>query len=187
MFVSLQYVVDRIRQPRSRAGELLALRRRAAAVAKDATPRERELARELRAVRVELAARFGALRSCATCARDCARPAGRWEGGFCCSGDTRELFDDDSLAALVLGGTRLEDLAPPSGDHAGCVFRGPAGCSLSPADRPDLCVAYLCREATREVHARGALDDVERISARLSELHRALVAAREERRWAVPS
>jgi hypothetical protein len=184
VFVALQHLVDRCRQPRSRADELLALRRRASAAAREtATPRERELARELRAVRVELSTRIGTLGSCATCASGCPRPAGRWEGGHCCSGETSELFDDDQLAALVLAGTRPSDLVPPRGDHAGCAFRGPTGCSLSPADRPSLCVAYLCRDAARELHARGALDEVERLAARQTSLFRELAAERGRARF----
>jgi hypothetical protein len=184
MFVSVQHVVDRCRHPRSRADELLVLRRRFAAAARDATPAERALAAELRSLRLELAARIGTSSSCAGCAQGCALPAGRWDGGHCCSGETAELFGDDEVAALALAGTSARDLVPPRGDQAGCAFRGPVGCTLAAADRPNLCVVYFCREATRELYARGVLDEVERLTARVTERFRALAAARAERQLA---
>jgi hypothetical protein len=182
VFVALQHLLDRRRQPRSRADELLALRRRARVAARGATAGERQLALELRALRQELAALAGTLRSCATCARGCPPPGGHWDGGHCCSGETTELFGDDELAALMLGGTTLSDLRPPVADHAGCAFRGPTGCTLAVVDRPNLCVVYLCRDATREVHARGVLDEVERLAARLTLRFRELAAARAQAR-----
>jgi hypothetical protein len=184
MLVSVQHVVDRWRHPRSRADELLTLRRRFATATRKATPGERALAAELRALRLELAALIGTLSSCAGCARGCALPGGRWDGGHCCSGETAQLFADDEVAALALAGTTTRDLVPPRGDHAGCAFRGSAGCTLAAADRPNLCVVYLCREATRELHARGVLDEVERLTASVSERYRALVGARAERQLA---
>jgi hypothetical protein len=172
VFVSLQHVLDRLRQPRSRADELLALRRRARVAGAGATPRERALARELRALRAELAALTGPLASCSTCARGL--PGASWDGGHCCGGETAEIFDDAQLAALVLGGTRAADLRPPAGAHAGCAFRGATGCSLPPVDRPVLCVTYFCRDATRELARRGLLDAVEalvdRARARFADL-----------------
>ena len=35
--------------------------------------------------------------------------------------------------------------------YAGCAFRGPEGCSLGAADRPNLCVRYVCRELDAEL------------------------------------
>jgi hypothetical protein len=187
--ISVQYVVDRLRQPRSRADELVRLRRRltaAGVAARDATPRERAVAGELRALRAELHRAQQGLSSCGSCASGCVAPAGRWDGGFCCSGETANIFDDDEVAALALGGTTARDLVPPRDDHAGCAFRGATGCTLAPVDRPNLCLIYLCRDARREAHQRRALDEVQRLTslvvARLQELAR----ARLDRELATP-
>ena len=133
MLISAQYLVDRLRHPRSRADEVAALRRRfAAAPVHDGGPSglsvtERDLALELRRLREALSVALAGVASCSGCARGHPLPHGRWRGGHCC-------------------GTRGERLSPPAGDHAGCAFRGPDGCSLAPADRPSLCVRYICRE-----------------------------------------
>ena len=124
----------------------------------------------------------GRLASCGTCARGCSLPAGRWDGGFCCSGETGGVYCDDEIAALAAGGTTPQDLHPPLGDHAGCAFRGPDSCTQAVVDRPNLCVVYVCREATHELHDRLVLDEAERVVARLTARYQAFVAARAERR-----
>lgn len=174
VLIAARHLVDRLRHPRSRADELAALRRRFAGARGDAELSA--LAAELRAAKLALAGHVGTLGSCARCARGHPLPAGRWPGGQCCSGDTLELFDEPEVAALALAGTRPGALRPPRGDHAGCAFRGERGCTVAPADRPSICVHYLCRDAARELHARGALDEAERLVLRLG---RARAAFRE--------
>jgi hypothetical protein len=179
VLIAAYELLDRVRHRRSRADELAALRRRLVRVARGATAAERALGDELRRLRGELAEVIGELAGCARCARGCALPAGRWSGGQCCSGETAGLFDDDELAALRLGGTRPRHLVAPRGDHAGCAFRGAAGCSLAVAHRPNRCVAYLCRDAVRELHAGGRLA---RAEALVEALAAATAALREVRR-----
>src|SRR5690606_17290399 len=78
-------------------------------------------------------------------------PAGRWDGGHCCGGRTLDIFSAPEVAALQIGGTRIAALRPPAGDHAGCAFRGPTGCSLAPVDRPSICLRYVCPELHLEL------------------------------------
>lgn len=179
MFVSLQHVVDRLRHPRSRADELAALRRKLGAPG--ATAEERALAEEIQALKLALAEKTGVMKVCASCAKGCPEPGGHWDGGHCCSGDTAEIFDEHELAALALVGATAGDFTAPRGDHAGCAFRGATGCSLSVARRANLCVVYVCSEASRELHAGGRLDEVEAIAAKLQERYRAFVHMRTER------
>lgn len=110
---------------------------------------------------------LGDVRSCSGCARGRSLPHGRWNGGQCCGGRTEDIFTDDELGALRLSGTTPERLAPPRSDHAGCAFRGPEGCSLDVADRPNLCVRYVCRELERELAESGALPRVKKLAAQL--------------------
>ncbi len=161
MLVHARHLVDRLRQPRSRADELLDVRRRLGAAARKPTgPRARELAETLRELRIAASAAQGCVHACAGCGRGKPLPAGRFDGGHCCSGATADIFTDDEVAALALAGTRPAALRPPDGDHAGCAFRGSTGCSLAPADRPTVCVRYICRDLTAEVAARGDIAHV---------------------------
>jgi hypothetical protein len=137
---------------------VLAVRRRLAAQPgpSEVSAEELALARELGRLRAELLAALGrsGARACSGCARGRSLPHGRWEGGHCCGGRTEDLFTDDELGALRLSGTTPGRLAlPPPSDHAGCAFRGPEGCSLDVADRPNLCVRFVCRELDAEVSA----------------------------------
>jgi hypothetical protein len=179
VLIALRHLVDRARHRRSRADELLDVRRRLARAAEGASPRERALARELHDLRRALAARVGTLAACGRCARGLPLPHGRWDGGQCCGGATADVFDDDEVAALALAGVDPAALVAPRDDHAGCAFRGATGCSLDPRVRPSVCVHYLCRDTRRELHARGALDETEALAARLEAC---LVAFREARR-----
>lgn len=122
---------------------------------------ERDLALRLRVSRERIAAEAGVLQACAHCAALYPLPASAWAGGYCCSGRTEALFDELELAALAAAGTRPRHLRPPRTDAAGCIFRGSDGCSLPPRHRPNKCLRFLCRDAQRELHARGALDLVE--------------------------
>jgi hypothetical protein len=80
---------------------------------------------------------------------------------------TEDAWNDDEIAALRQSGTLPQDLRLPTGDHAGCAFRGPTGCSLTVDNQPNLCVRYLCPDLTREVYARG---DGPRIDALCTEM-----------------
>ena len=182
VLISAQQLIDRLRHPRSRADEVASVRRRLTAQAADAgTPEEASTAKRLRALRQELAGALAGVRSCASCATGYPFPHGRWDGGHCCGGRTDGVFTDDEVAALALGGTTPASLRLPSGDHAGCAFRGPTGCSLEPRDRPNVCVRYTCRGLEKELVARG---DRKPIAALQEELRRELarfVASRAAR------
>lgn len=176
MFVPIERLMTRLRQPASRAAELAALRRRlrverASAVADD----ERAAAAEVAVAKRAVAEAIGGVESCGSCAVRQPWPVGGFAGGACCAGVTADLFDDHELAALARAGTRPRDLRPPAGRdaHAGCAFRGAASCSLALEHRPARCVRYVCDTLRGELHRRGWLDDVE---ARLAELDRAMQA-----------
>ena len=149
-------MLDRLRHPRQRADELGELRARLARQprADQVSEEERELARELRVLRERMLEATGRVESCTRCAKGHPEPFGHWAGGHCCGSRTEVLFSDDELAALGLGGTTAARWVPPRSDLAGCVFRGPEGCSLAPRDRPNLCVRYLCRDLERELGSR---------------------------------
>jgi hypothetical protein len=181
VLIPARYLVDRMRQPRSRADELHVLRRRFAASPRSTSPRERRLASRLRALRAEMSRRFGTMASCRECARGTPWPGGHWPGGHCCSGATEDLFSDDEVAALRQAGTAPRHLRPPSDDHAGCAFRGANGCSLAPVHRPNRCLIYVCRAGARELFERGELDRIESLADALSETFTAFVCERRER------
>lgn len=145
----------------------------------------RALAAELRELRPQVLAAFEGVRACAGCGRGHSLPHGRWDGGFCCGGRTDGVFDDDEVAALALAGTRPRDLRLPAGDHAGCAFRGPEGCSLDARDRPNLCVRFVCRELEGELREDGEWARVRALTRRLettfARFVRSLEASNEER------
>ena len=178
----------RLRQPRSRKSELAALGRRFRAEERAGRPgeAERELAGRLRRLRARLAGEFGAVTSCGGCAGGKSWPAGAFSGGHCCSGDTGDVFTDREVAALVYGGTRPRHLRAPRTEHAGCAFRGPRGCTLAAADRPNLCARYVCTELRRELHARGRLAAVETLIDEMADAFARLSSLRDarlERAW----
>ncbi|MDP9150107.1 MAG: hypothetical protein M3O36_09225 [Myxococcota bacterium] len=183
MLVSVNDLVRRLRGPRLRSNEVAAARRRIAAGAReDTTEEEVTLAHEMRELRPAIAAAFASVRSCSGCATSRPLPHGRWEGGFCCGGPTSGVFDDDESAVLALAGTRPRDLRPPPGDHAGCAFRGPQGCSLRPEDRPSLCLRFVCRALEGELRAAGRWDHVRTMTRRLDEAFARFVRVRRARR-----
>lgn len=139
------------------------------------------MASRLRALREELTASFGEVRSCASCARGLPAPAGRFEGGHCCSGATDDVFSDVEVAALSTGGTRGRDLRAPRSDHAGCAFRGDSGCTLAVRDRPNLCVRFACRSLSRELFEGGALPRVEALTEEMEAAFARFSALRAER------
>jgi hypothetical protein len=162
---------DRLRLPRDRARELTALRRRLSAARRRRLDRDqRRRARELRGLREALLRVTGEAGACGQCARDRPPPHGRWPGGFCCGGQTEVLFTEAELVALAAAGTRPRQLRVPAagGTLAGCVFRGPAGCSLPARHRPSICVEYVCIDLARDLHGRGRLDRVEALAQRLA-------------------
>jgi hypothetical protein len=184
MLIAVERLLLKLRQPASRADELVELRRRLRdEVASDVDDEERLLAHAVHASKLEVAAELRAVSSCGSCAIRQPWPVGAYDGGACCSGVTAELFDDNELAALAHAGTRTRDLVPPRRDlHAGCAFRGSRGCTLDVAHRPARCVHYVCDTLRRELHDRGKLDAIE---AKLADLNRAMqryVAVHQARR-----
>jgi hypothetical protein len=172
MAVSVRYLLDRLRHPRSRAEELARLRARfIAQPGRWAVSRRAvALADELRESRHAMTAALGEVASCSRCARGHPLPAGRWEGGHCCGGRTLDIFAPLDVAALKLSGTALRRLRPPRTDHAGCVFRGPLGCSLEPGDRPTICVRYVCLDLRQELIEMGRWKQVAPLNRRLAQL-----------------
>ena len=183
MLIAAQHLVDRLRHPRSRADEVAALRRRFAA-SEPATEEEVALGEELRRLREALAEALAGVESCSRCARGHPLPHGRWNGGHCCGTETTKVFTDDEVAALRLGGTTPARLVPPRGDHAGCAFRGPEGCSLAVADRPNICVRFICLELEGELRERGDLRAIRAIAVTLNKAFERLHKLREVRREA---
>jgi len=183
----LRRLVDRARHPQTRADELARLRarHRAQPSRRGSDPELVALADELRRLRRALAdeLRNASVSSCHGCARGHPLPEGRWPGGHCCGGNTLDIFSVDEVAALELGGTSLRDWAPPDGDHAGCAFRGPRGCSLEPEDRPSICLRYICLELRAELREGGQARVFE-LAAALRDLHERFVARRRELRGA---
>lgn len=180
MLIAAQRLVDRLRHPRTRADELFALRERFARATSpaEASPEALRLAIELRALRIALSAALAGVESCSGCARRHPLPHGRWDGGHCCGCRTTDVFTDDEVAALRLSGTTPSHLSPPRSEHAGCAFRGPAGCSLAVEDRPNLCVRYLCRELDEELATRGDRREVRALAAALDRTFRRFVGVR---------
>jgi hypothetical protein len=182
-------VIVTLRRHRDRRAELGALRRRLRDAAREpAGDDERALARRLRQLRRDLAAALGAVASCGGCAARLVAGVGKagWSGGFCCSGNTEDVFADHEVAALALAGVNPRHLRPPSSERAGCLFRGPTGCSLDPAHRPNVCARYICRELAAELGARG---DAKKIFAIVEAIEVAYLelaerrAARRENEW----
>jgi hypothetical protein len=179
MLIPVQHLVDRLRYPRSRADDVADVRRRLVAQpTRAALPAEAaRAADDVARARLALAAALEGVRACSGCARGYPEPHGHWDGGHCCGGATSGVFTDDELAALRASGTTPSRLVPPEGDHAGCAFRGPRGCSLGVADRPAVCVRYTCRGLEAELRARGdwkaiarLQEDLRRAFARFCEL-----------------
>ncbi len=182
MLIAVERLLIKLRQPASRATELIELRERLRGEL-DARPDddERVLARTVRDQKLRVSAVLTGVASCSTCATGQPFPRGHYNGGDCCSGETASLFDDNELAMLVHAGTRARDLVPPRTDHAGCAFRGPEGCTLEGEHRPARCVHYVCTTLRRELHSRGELDAVEAALAELDRRVQQFRAARSAR------
>jgi hypothetical protein len=175
----VQALVRRWKGPRSRREEIAAVRARIAAASAGRSARAEAiaLARELRELRPRVLAAFAKVEACGGCAKGHTEPHGHWAGGFCCGGRTDGVFDDREVAALALGGTRPRDLVGPAGDHAGCAFRGPEGCSLDARDRPNVCVRFVCRELEAELREGGAWTEVRALTRLLEETFTRFVRA----------
>lgn len=183
VFVSLQYVIDRVRQPRSRADDVRRLRERFVTEGRDAAPDSEEAAaaQRLRALREEMSRATGEVVSCTRCAIGRPPPHGHFAGGHCCGLQTEDAFNDDEVSALHQTGTRPRHLQAPDGDHAGCAFRGETGCSLKTADRPNLCLRYFCPELARELHASGRLDGIEALGQEMETVYLRFITLRKQR------
>lgn len=170
MLLPARHLVDRKGAERARADALAELRQRLDALPGPAqvSPELAALGRKLAELRERLTAALAEVRSCSGCARGHPEPFGHWPGGPCCGGDTHDVFTDDELAALKLSGTTRRRLLPPRSEAAGCAFRGAAGCSLEPRDRPTLCVRFLCRQLESELRERGDLRPVRALQAELT-------------------
>jgi hypothetical protein len=170
VFVRVERLLIKLRQPASRADELNALRARLRdELAKQIDDDERALAEGVLERKRAVSAELHAVTACHSCAKGAPWPRGHYNGGDCCAGVTADLFDEHELAALAHAGTRPRDLTPPRDDHAGCAFRGAQGCTLELDHRPARCVHYICDTLRRELHDRGRLDTIE---AKLAELDR---------------
>jgi hypothetical protein len=159
VFVRVERLLIKLRQPASRAEELNALRQRMREqLASDISDDERQLAADVHRAKLAVSAQLTGVTSCAK------------DSGACCGGVTAHLFEDRELAALVGAGTQLSDLTPPAKHdrHDGCAFRGPVGCTLATEHRPARCVHYVCNDLRRELHRKGQLNAVESSLAELN-------------------
>lgn len=183
MLLEAWRLVDRVRHGAARADDLARLRRRLADAdgPDEAGLAELEAARELRDLRAKMLEAIGPVASCARCAKGHPEPHGHWAGGHCCGTKTENVFGDDEVASLALTGTTQARLRAPDGDFAGCSFRGPTGCSLDVADRPSLCVRYLCRELEAELRDRGDLPEIKAIAREMVRAFERFSRAREAR------
>lgn len=170
MLISPRQLLDRLRHPRSRADDLAALRARfhAQPSRRESSPERIAIAERLRDLKVQMARATAAPTVCTGCSKGHPEPAGHWSGGHCCSGETLRIWSRAECAALKLTGTDAAALEPPRGDHAGCAFRGPRGCSLAPEDRPSLCLRYVCLDLRAEMKETGTWPEVARLGAALA-------------------
>lgn len=182
MFVPSARLFRRGAAERDRRAELLRLRRRFADERRlGSDSNERAMARRMRELRAAVSEALSGVASCGGCSRGLAAPEGAFDGGYCCSVPTENVFSADEVAALYLGGTRPGRLRPARA-HAGCAFRGARGCTLDAVDRPDVCAIYLCGELRRELHRRAELLPVLDLIDELEALLRDFSASRARRR-----
>jgi hypothetical protein len=182
MLISPRHLVDRLRHPRSRADQLARLRARFATQpsARQVSPQQRKLATRLRALRRELSDCLAEVTACGTCAKGHPEPHGHWQGGYCCGIDTFRVFVPHEVASLKIAGTAAKRLKAPLSDHAGCVFRGPAGCSLEAEDRPNICVLYLCIDLRQELRQSPIWDRIKQLRKAMADTQQAFAAGCED-------
>lgn len=158
ILVYLGYIWDRIRYSPKKARKLLRLRRQFIGD-RDGLDQDRlekvKLAKVICELKQQVIDAIGQAKACGSCAKNRPLPYGHWTGGFCCGGHTRLLFTDKEIFLLRLSGTRPMDLKLSSAELAGCLFRGPEGCSLKVTHRPAICVRYICDDLARDLHFRG--------------------------------
>jgi hypothetical protein len=190
VLIAVERLLIKLRQPASRATELIELRARLREeIGSHPDPEEFELARAIRDQKLRVSAALTGVTSCHSCASGQPFPNGHYSGGDCCAGETPSLFDDNELAMLAHAGTQPRDLVAPREDHAGCAFRGSRGCTLEVDHRPARCVHYVCTILRREMHSRGALDaleeDLRDLDQRVQQF-RAVHSARVDRQVLAP-
>lgn len=162
-----------LRSPEIRRGRLLlrrrvaALRRRIAVLDPRLRARLAEEARQLDQIRQRIGELTGEPACCAECEARLPDGLPGFAGGTCCGGAEGPLTLDAELVALLLAGQRL-DRRPTARSLAGCLFRTPTGCTLSPAERPSLCVTHMCTDLQRELHQRGVLAEILPLCDRLA-------------------
>jgi hypothetical protein len=177
MLTFVRYLIDLTRVPRARARDVRDLRRRLLAqpALGAVSDEEARIALNLCRLREQLSAAFGAPQACGVCARPASRD---WAGGDCCTARSERLFTDDELGALRLSGTTPARLQPANADRDGCPFCGKDGCSLAPADRPNVCVRYLCRAVDAELRRRGDRGQIAELQTELQRAFDRFVAVR---------
>jgi len=182
VIIPLERLLIRLRQPKTRADELAALRVRLRAERQaEPSAEERAAALEVRRLKRALADATGAVTSCSECGKGMPPPGGAFAGGHCCSGRTEDLFNGDEVAMLAQCGTRPADLVAPRTEHAGCAFRAPTHCTLTVEDRPALCARYACNDLRRELFDLGRLDGLEALEAQLDDAYRRFSKLRASR------
>jgi hypothetical protein len=125
-------------------------------------------ARRLAALRERIVEVMGSPASCSGCAARLPGATPGWPGGHCCSGAVANVTTDTELVPLVLAGRRL-DRARLTREHRGCVFREAGGCTLGAADRPSVCVRYMCRDLSAELAARGVIREIVALTDELAD------------------
>jgi len=114
--------------------------------------RARGMAERVARLKRELTEAIGEVRACAGCAEGCVTPSGYFEGGRCCGTSTLEVFSQGEVRAIKLAGVAApREPAAGGADEAGCLFRGPTGCSVEPEARPTKCLVYVCAELRIEL------------------------------------
>jgi hypothetical protein len=182
MLISVRRLVERVRGRRARSTDVASVKQKLDEAPRpdQVSPELLALALEMHALRAELTQKLSGVRSCSGCARGYPLPYGRWSGGHCCGGRTEALFTADEIASLALAGTRAARIDGPPAEAAGCAFRGPAGCSLEPVDRPNLCVRYTCRELEAELAQAGTRREVEALQIALKACFERFIRLRAE-------
>lgn len=135
-----------------------------------ADPSVRAVAERLVHLKRLLSEAFGQVQSCSGCGRGCVPPAGTFEGGRCCGTATLDVFTQEEVRAMKLAG--IEPPSEPAQDGAersGCLFRGRAGCSLAPAQRPARCLVYVCHELRIEIEETERYAYIQRLRAELED------------------
>ncbi len=166
----VQHLIRGGRYDRARLSELgrLLARYEAQPGTAFADPMLRAMAERIVHLKRALADALGEVRACAECARGCARPSGFFEGGRCCGTSTLEVFTQAEVRAIKMAGVPAPSEPAEDGDaHAGCIFRGAQGCSISTDARPSRCLVYVCHDLRIE------LEDTERYE-RIQALRREL-------------